>query len=251
MIPIIIDTSDLIAQFSNINEKDLSATILAATLAELNRGIVDKANKELNSSKDEYLRNIKTEIAASHYGWVELTGAFPNSVEKGMNAFDMKAGMLRSSKAKIAEDGSKYIDVPFKHGTPGSNVNKFASVMPQDVYDVAKNLGTKERLDINEVGNPHNIPSSRAAIKDGAGSTLYREYNHKFAIHDGMKREQMAGQNRGKYTTFRRISEKSDPLSWIHMGIKARNIFSKVEAAFDPTFVVDRAIDNYLKGLGL
>ena len=172
MIPIQLDIAALMDEFPQINEKDLSSTVLAASLAELNRQIKTKAIDKLDSSKAEFLKNIHVEMASAHFGWVELTGKFPNAVESGADAFDMKRGLLASAKAKTAQDGSKYIDVPFKHGTPGANKNNFATIMPKDVYKIAKKLGTRERLDINEVGNPHDIPKSRAAIMDKSGGGL-------------------------------------------------------------------------------
>jgi hypothetical protein len=43
-----------------------------------------------------------------------LVGWLPMAIEAGIDPFDMKPGLLRSSKAKIAKDGSKYLVVPIK-----------------------------------------------------------------------------------------------------------------------------------------
>lgn len=42
----------------------------------------------------------------------QLNGFLPVALEVGIDAFDIKPGLLRSPKAKIAQDGSRYIRVP-------------------------------------------------------------------------------------------------------------------------------------------
>src|SRR5581483_2797242 len=44
-----------------------------------------------------------------------------DALEEGAAPFDIKEGLLRSTKAKRSKDGrSTYIDVMFRHGVPGS-----------------------------------------------------------------------------------------------------------------------------------
>jgi hypothetical protein len=248
MIPIEIDISEVIEEFNQVNEDDLSSVVIAAAISEIHNEIALKASAGLNTTKQAYLNGIISGMDNSKEGYVELVGSLPNMVENGVQAYDIKYDLLNGPNVKTAQDGSKYIDVPFQHGTPNaspSNPN-FSSIMPRNIYNLAKNLGPGEKL-----GNA-GLPGSRPEIKDSAGGTMYAEYKHLFSIHEGMQRQMAPGSSRASgYMTFRRVSENSDPLSWIHKGIKAHNYFDDAVGTANIDFVVDRAIDNYLAGLGL
>jgi hypothetical protein len=248
LIPIRIDISDIANEFSQVNEKDLSTTVLSAAVSDLRAKIGEKASRELKSSKSDFLSSIKVEVFSHHYAEVSLVGKLANQVESGTSAFDIKTGLLNSSKVKISKDGSKYIDVPFTQGTPAANPSNFSSIMPNPVYGAAKKLKPKESL--KNVPSPYDIPKSRAAIKDSNG-LLFPAYKHKVSIFDRIQRTQISGQKIGKYVSFRRVSENSPDNAFIHKGIKAKNIFSTVEKSFDPSFAIDEAVDNYLNSLGL
>lgn len=105
--------------------------------------------------------------------------------------FDMKPGFRKSPKAHVTKDGKGwYLNVPFRHK---------ATSMPRSIYNQAKQLNQGESL---EVSDP--LASS------------WTGYKHKANKYSGLRR--MVNSTYGKYYTFRRVSNKSDPLSWWHPG---------------------------------
>ena len=155
-------------------------------------------------------------------GAVELRGKFPVMLEKGFSQFDMKIG-FSNSKHKIAKkDGGWYLTIPMRHSTPGSYM--YGNTMSKDMYGVAKKLPDKGKLTIK-----------------GSGDKSWTGYQHKSNKYDGLTRI-IKSYNKAKqsqYFTFRRVSDKSDPLSWKHpgyMGVKiaeslepyAKNVFTSL-----------------------
>jgi hypothetical protein len=50
----------------------------------------------------------------------------------------------------------------------------------------------------------------------------------------------------GMYNVFRRVSDKSDPNSWIHPGFKSKDFLSQVSNKIDEIF--PKVLDNVLSG---
>lgn len=106
------------------------------------------------------------------------------ALEEGYPAFDIKPGMLASGSVKTAKDGSAYVDVPFNH----------------TARDIPR--GIKATLDRAAEG-------SRAS---GIQARLPEGRVHPDVHTSGMVK------TKGGYKTFRRLSTKSSPQSWIHQG---------------------------------
>lgn len=170
------------------------------------------------SSSSAYARGLTTP-ASLHFprhgvGVLELVGAFPQALERGTGPFDIKR-MLR---------GRKYVDVPLRHGTPGTTVLR---PMPKQVYDaMAANIAMARGA--AKVRGPRTFPSMPANITAKFGSMT--------RINSG------AG---SQYLTFRRISQKSPSSSWIHPGFKPVSIFPVV--ARDVRKLAPRLVRDFLK----
>ena len=77
---------------------------------------------------------------------------------------------------------------------------------------------------------------------------MYGEYTHKASIYEGLTKFQAAYNKaiQNKYGTFRRAGANSDPLSWLHKGIQARELAPKAVAAVDTEPIVENAVYQFL-----
>lgn len=245
------DTNDLIEKFY-LNEDqvknliDFSIKELTASFA---REWEKTANQKLGSSKNEYIQSLIVVDEGYAKGAVLLRGWLPNAVESGLESFDMKEGILNGPNAKIGENGNKYNTIPFKFGTPGSNANSFSGgIMPQEIYQIAKGKKPDQPIKREELPSKYQEPKT-VSIKQPQAKN-FEQYTHKAAIYEGVvkKKDSVTGQN--TYMSFRRVSENSDPSSWQHPGIEARNLAEQTLENFNIPDQVGISIDNFLKSIG-
>jgi hypothetical protein len=170
--------------------------------------------------------------------------------------------MLASPKAKTNKAGEKYITVPFRFGTPDAigESDVFSSIMPEAVYEVASAEpttiptvgGSKSAgLVVDKLPVQYQKPNTRKEIKDSAGKILFKAYTHKGSIYEGITKNQDAATGQNTYNSFRRVSEKSDPDSWIHKGIEQYNLVSKALQNFNQESEVQIAMNGEFQKLGL
>lgn len=200
------------------------------------------AKKELKSTAEEYTQNVINVDKGRFAKSVVLTGILPNMLEEGCSAFDIKEGFRKSNKVRYTlpvykttkngqvqiGGGDWYLTIPFRIGTPGTlGQAGFSSVMPDEVYD-AMRQSFNSTLTVDEIPAPYNERQKRAAIPAGENNPYYGAYTHKTSIYAGMSKRtaQYDKVKQNTYGTFRRASANSDPMSWIHKGLEARN-FSK------------------------
>ena len=222
------------------------------------------AQKNLKSSRVEYIRSLYVGDTGKYTGFVMLRGMLPNMVESGASAFDEKTGFLRSSKAKPKKDGSgMYFTVPFRWATPGSIGDSaiFSGILPTQIYNIARKKspsisglgGTMKSgsgIKAKELPSEFQIPKTRQQII--TKSAVFNAYKHKSSVYAGISRDQKTYENatQGSYVSFRRVSDKSDPDSWIHRGIVARELAEKAMQVTKIRHEVDVNTDNFLSQLG-
>lgn len=160
---------------------------------------------------------------------ITLTG-FPEaeSIESGYPAYDMKPGFLASSKAHTGSGGHRYLDIPFRHGTPVRDAKRegpsprahFAQTMTPAVYDMARKLRANS-------GDRLLDPEGLRQVKPQVGA-MQNPYLHKTSKHAGMQK--LGGKGNTRYLSFRRVSDTSDPASWWHPGVPPLNVIAGVIA---------------------
>jgi hypothetical protein len=142
-------------------------------------------------------------------------------IEEGQPERDMKLSLPASKKARMAKDGSLYLYIPFRHGTPTA---RGIQPMPKEVYKLAKALSFSYHQGIvgsRISGTGHQVPvfgyQWGARLGQGLGSkvkpwhvTDYYQGMYRFKDSGTTKQQKSAG-----YITFRTMSQKSDPRSWI------------------------------------
>ena len=203
------------------------------------------AKQRLNSTVPEYLQNIIKVDKGRFAKQIVLTGILPNMIEQGASAFDMKEGFKKSSKVRytipvynakgkqVRKGGDWYLTIPFRHGTPGI-------------------VGQSGRpLTAQEIPSPYDVPRSRAAIEETPNNPRYDEYVHKSSIYEGLTKitGQYGKTTQNMYGTFRRAGANSDPLSWIHRGIKAYQLADEAVNMTDVETIVENEVTTYLEGV--
>lgn len=212
----------------------------------------------VNVVSGEYTRSIQEGLRMLNNltGEVITTSGHGNLIEDGIKPYNQKDGLLASSKAKVGKNGSRYIIVPFRHGTPGTVAMQS---MPQHVYAAAKTLGYSRKnnfLTALVTGRKYTWGGRLQNTSEGQRSHIAphpgKGYTWKTGLYSGMVK---AGKsNHSQYMTFRRVSTNSDPASWQFPGVKPRPIREAViENTREEILQLVRSgfeMDLYFMGLG-
>src|ERR1035437_9339939 len=262
--PIFIDISDIGDEFSLTKEDtlDMIDFVVKEVTATFARNWSLMAEKNLHGTREEYIRSLYVGDEGRYTGFVQLRGSLPNMIESGSPPFDLKPSMLSSAKAHQKKGGGVYFTVPFRWATHGSigDSSVFSAVLPMAVYNIAKNLSPQITtlggkgvggvgLKMSDLPKEFQIPKVRASIIE---SKVFEEYKHKTSIYVGIgKSEKTYGKGKGgSYMSFRRISDKSDPMSWIHRGFQAKALAEAALSVMDIGAEADRSADGFLKQMG-
>lgn len=264
--PIEIDLSGLEQQFglaaSNIDK--LTEICVQSVTAAIYSNWQALARQHLHSTLAEYLQHLIIVDKGRFAKQIFLFGELPTMIESGADAFDMKEGFKNSQHVKytvpvynakggmVTPGGDWYLTIPFRFGTPGIvGQAGFANEMPQEIYDLMVHRAAGKPLQQAEIPSPHDVPRSRAAIQDGKGNTLFAEYQHKSSIYEGLTKRSAAYNKvvQNTYGTFRRAGENSDPLSWIHRGIKAYHLADEAIRQTDVDTIVENEVLQYLDNI--
>jgi hypothetical protein len=198
-----------------------------------------EADRSLGASAQEYKRGIQDpqaiEITEHSVTLRPITPA-AQALEAGYQAYDIKARVLAKAR-RFDRNGDPYVDVPFSHKTEGTGAmpGEVKASLDRELRNVQARLrhagqstaGAVARHRAHTPGQsftrtlhgPNGQPAAQLAVQ------------HKRGIHDDMIRRRLRERSRSsEYSTFRRISANSDPLSWWHPGFHGVKLFSKVRA---------------------
>lgn len=234
MVVIQIDVAPLLDDFSFTQEQ--VNNLMDYTVKELTSKFAaeweNEANNSLKSSRQQYINSIVVVDEGFAKGAVMLVGELPNMVESGVDNFDMKEGMLNGPNAKESKDGTTYNTIPYQHGTPGSLPENFSGgVMPKEVHAIAKSHAPKQPVKKDELPKKFQAKQKKNVVMPKSKAVV--RYQHKNSIYEGISKQKDARTGQNTYISFRRVSENSDPASWIHPGIEAHDIASKALNNFD------------------
>lgn len=196
------------------------------------------ARKKLKSTYPDYYMGLNeynsVEFPDPFTGVLTLRGKWANMLETGFPAFDMKQGFENSGKVKQKKDGGWYLTIPLRQRTPNSTgMMVGGNPMPRDIYSMAKQLQPQQRL----TGTEMNYPPQAS----------WTGYQHKNGLYEGMVRnvKQYANSTQGTYYTFRRVSDKSDPMAWLHPGYEGVHAMNHVRTFAEDMLNV--AVTYYVK----
>lgn len=189
---------------------------------------VESAKSSLKSGKASYISGLSIQKASDYAGSVVLQGDFPTRLEKGSPPYDLKVLFSRSSKLKFAKSGGWYLDVPMRQGTP--NAVNFSSNMPYSVYTPAKKLPTwgVMRTDVGKTESWNGYQYTTSSF----------DYLTKVPIKQGSR-------SLNTYMVWRRVSENSDPSSWMHPGFKGAHLTDQIVPYANSIFETN--VRNYIQ----
>lgn len=256
MIPLDIDLSEVIEEFQlTANQAiDLGSKILDRIIVEYTNkweNLVDNGLQQTRTlyKKAMYVDRVSpTEVV---FGLAPGEDGLALALEEGKAPYDEKPFFASSSKRKQKIGGGWYLTVPFRYATPEAVAESgmFKGVLPQEIYDIAKNNAGKP-VQRAQLPAQYQQVGSRKEIQTAQG--IIPEYVHKAPKFQGLVRINIAStdkEKRGGYYTFRRVSDKSDPNSWIHPGFEAKKFMDKALDEAQISTVADMAIDNFLSQL--
>lgn len=172
------------------------------------------------------------------------------TIENGREPRDIKDAALRGPKAKRAKDGSTFTVIPFRHGS-GESVH-FKHNITAAAKRVVRSMGELNERTAAAITNPwerrralgplkvkmitepvsSRSPWARAIAgtrKRVVGPGTYMWSRH---LLSGLRRYGSGRQ--GQYMTFRTISTKSDPMSWLLPRLQPNRIFKGMSMYMRP-----------------
>jgi hypothetical protein len=230
-------TMELKGQLPNVKQQ--MGSILEAVASEARREWVKLARERLHSTSSTYIEAIGAPKRKGTTIEIKLGGAMPNMIENGCPPFDMKKGLLRSPKAKRDKKGNKYITVPLRMKSAGAYGGS-PPVLPSPIYRQALNLKFGQSLTL-----PKKYEGWGLKTRLSADLKKWGHYTWKTSPFQGVTRVQrfpgltplgLPREKLGKMMTFRRVSTKSDPNSWIHPGFTALNLIEKTAEKVNSIF---------------
>lgn len=248
-----IDTASISESF-NLGQSDIDE-LLDYTVKEVTARFAEQWEQEaidsLHSSRQQYINSLVVVDEGRAQGSVVLVGKFPNMIESGVDSWDMKSGFLNGPNAKTGANGKKYNTIPFGFGTPGALEENFTGgILPKEIHDIVKNKPANEpleRYDLKNVSASLKTPQKKSIKMPESKS--FKEYQHKSSIYEGVSKRTDSATGQNTYGSFRRVSESSNPESWIHPGLEAQNIADKAIANFNLPQEVGRILDRFLSKL--
>jgi len=199
------------------------------------------AGEELKSTRGRFQKAIQVLDEGRFKGAILLSYEDPmvRMIEEGQPAFDEKYFFENSHKKHYKKDGlGWWLTIPMSKGTPDAvgESDPFSSIMPDEVYQQVKNKPTdiptttgmrSSGLALSDIPTPFDIPKTRKAIEATPTNSRYGEYVNKTSIYAGIIKVQDAVTGQNTYISFRRVSDKSDPNSWIYPGIEKHDLTGK------------------------
>jgi hypothetical protein len=245
MLQLRIDASDFVEQSAiSPGEMDgFKALLLDRLAAGFQEQWTNQVNESLHSTRQEYMRGMYVDRPDDDtviMGVLASKSRLAVDIELGKDAFDEKIGFERSTKKTMKKNGTGwYLTIPFRHAVPTAlgESSVFNSVMPVSVYQLART----EKKPLTKAQLPASLQTPGIRPGFNSAGRSFRPYQHKTARYEGLFRVPDEAEARGQYMTFRRVSDLSDPNSWIHPGFVPRNLLGKALEKTDVGSIVRQA----------
>lgn len=228
----------------------------------------------LKTGRKQYIQGLQRPQIKRLRGTIELVGVFPNMLEQGATAFDIKEGFSKSEKRKFKEDGGWYMHIPFRIATPEAiaNSGEFSGRMPTGIYDMVRRMESHQTmfgmgkvnsgqgmtygmLESSGVGGATERKTREEITRNAGGlSDAKRQaYQHRTPLMQGLFRSAKTYERatQGTYHTFRTVSDRSPQNAWIHKGLVARRFFDRALEQSNIEIIVDNTVGEFLTELGL
>ena len=253
MVPLSIDITEIVEEFAltATQSKNLGSEIIDRVVWEYMYQWENLVNKGLKKTRSLYKRAMYVERVNELevvFGLQPGQDGLALALEEGKPPFDEKPFFAQSEKRKQTLEGGWYVTVPFRYATPGTVAESmmFQGVLPKEIYNIAKG---NDGRPITQAQLPpqYAVPGVRKEIKTASG--VIPEYVHKSPKFQGLVKLDIAStpnEKRSGYFTFRRVSNNSEPLSWMHPGFEARKFMEKAIDEAQIEEVAEMVLDNFL-----
>jgi hypothetical protein len=167
-------------------------------------------------------------------------------IEHGTSEIDMKQSHTKGPRSRVSKKGVPYLIVPFRWGTP--KTVGFQNVMPAEIYNIVEKYKKMETL-VDADKSDYKTPNAKGEM---VGRAKYnQDYDQLKMMNtnwNGMVRStDSTGIDRsGGYFTFRVISAKSPPGSWIKPATPARNVAQALENYYQ--HIAEEVIEDAFRG---
>ena len=199
-----------------------------------------------SGERDQYAGSIKVKETGPFAATVYTDYRHAQAIEKGRPARDLKRYLDTSAKTRRSAKGNRYLIIPFRHSTPGSDGH--APAMPTDVYEVAREL-TPSRV----TGSGRRASGLMASDPKTRGPLTVNQNQYKWGgrlpaglapkLRPGHKSDPFAGMYRfdtttpggrrySTFLTFRVLSERSS--GWVIPPQPGLNIAQQVVQQMQP-----------------
>lgn len=217
--------------FLSIGERaEEAAQIAAKSLAATTHAkIVEEAHAKLHHRLPTFLAALRQEEDESAY--LIILDKSASWIEDGMSEHDMLADLLRSPKAKTSKSGTRYISIPFQHGTtsPAGRPASASSLAEAIRLELRQRGLSATKIERNEAGKP--LLGKLHTLTGVAGSRGWSASGRRHAtpLLEGLSIYQHAAGNRAgairSLVTFRTASSSQEGTgAWRHPGLEPARI---------------------------
>jgi len=244
-----IDIADTISEFSlqRSEAESLSSYIIDRVCDEYMARWYKLIDEGLHSTRDEYKKAIyleRPDPCSAIIGMTARESKIAMMIETGAISFDEKIGFEGSEKKHMKAKGNGwFLTIPFRHASSEAIMEMEAPNSGASIIDLMKSgatIGTEQLPEGFAEAQTHQMTLNTGSIIT---------YKHKAPIYAGMHRRDISSttkEKRGGYFTFRRVSDKSDPESWMHPGFGAHMFMDKALNSSKLGEAVDNAVQDWL-----
>lgn len=244
MITINLDLSAVLDLSASLRPKlDRALKDAAQSLAmQSHAHLMEEVQSKLHSTRERY-SDALTFAPVNENTWVISLDRTMMWLEEGMPEHEMLDSLLRSPKAKLAKDGSKYLVVPFQHNKGGTQQTQAAKDLTTTIkQELDKRQIPYGKIERDEKGkaktgllHSFDIMKEPTKTSDGPGMGhgpmgAVRQGNTGIPFLQGVRiyqKNTSTGIKRG-IMTFRVASSKHRGSGkWVHPGIEARHFFEE------------------------
>jgi hypothetical protein len=215
----------------------------AANLAvQAHAHLLEQVQSQLNSTREKYVDAISFN-QVNDSTWMIHLDQSAMWIEEGLPEHEMLDNLLKSSKAKIAKDGSKYLVVPFQHNKGPTQQTQAQGDLTNTVKAELKKrnipYGKLERDDKGKAktGLLHSFDITKDPIKthEGAGQGhgpigQVRQGTTGIPFLQSVRvyQRNVGGRTQRGIMTFRVASSKQRGTGkWVHPGLQPRNFLDE------------------------